>query len=134
MCPYKADTRKSIVTDGGNSVVFGINEGPPLHDPVAVAAVLTGTGEFEIPFYDFDPQASPESRRERERYEVTVITKGTHDDAFRGSQTGRTVVRLLEPGEDGVRIPRGLDIPLFWKAIEECCERADALNAGRLAK
>jgi len=33
--------------------VFGITEGPPLHDPLAVAVVLDGIVGVEIPFYDF---------------------------------------------------------------------------------
>jgi uridine nucleosidase len=85
----------------------------------------------EIPFYDFDP-ANPEGPARRERFEVRVVTEGSFDDALgRGAQTGRTLVRLLEPGEEGVRIPRGLDIDMFWKVIEECCERADEVNARR---
>jgi uridine nucleosidase len=108
--------------------VFGIVEGPPLHDPLAVAAVLAGTAH-EIPFYDFDPK-SPESDRRPERFEVKVITEGTLDEALHsGAQTGRTVARLLEPGKPGVRIPRGLDIAMFWRVIEECCQRADEVNA-----
>lgn len=114
--------------------VFGISEGPPLHDPLAVAAVLAGSGgEHEIPFYDFDPRPGAGAlRRTRERYEVRVVTEGTHEEALAGAQTGRTVVRLLEPGADGVTIPRGLDIPRFWRVVEECCQRADEANA-RLA-
>ncbi|OIW35068.1 Inosine/uridine-preferring nucleoside hydrolase [Coniochaeta ligniaria NRRL 30616] len=101
--------------------VFGIMEGPPLHDPLAVAAVLAGAGDDEIPFYDADPVTGV-----RERYEVTVITDGTIEEAHAGlKETGRTVVRLLPPGEEGVRIPRGLDIPKFWNVLEECMERAD---------
>lgn len=105
---------------------FGIAEGPPLHDPLAVAAVLTGAGKDEIPFYDFDPKLEPNARQ-RERYEVTVITEGSYQDAQEGAQTGRTLVRLLEPGEEGVRIPRGLDIPAFWEVIEDCVEKADVV-------
>ncbi|KAI1112473.1 inosine-uridine preferring nucleoside hydrolase-domain-containing protein [Nemania sp. NC0429] len=108
--------------------VFGIVEGPPLHDPLAVAAILTGT-RHEIPFYDFDP-AKAEGPVQRERFEVRVVTEGTLEDARdRGAQTGRTIARLLPPGEEGIRIPRGLDIELFWKVIEECCQRADEANA-----
>ncbi|KAI1312412.1 Inosine/uridine-preferring nucleoside hydrolase [Xylaria venustula] len=108
--------------------VFGMVEGPPLHDPLAVAAVLTGT-RHEIPFYDFDP-ANPKGPAERERFEVRVVTAGSLIDAReKGTQTGRTLVRLLPPGEEGVRIPRGLDIALFWKIIEECVQRADEVNA-----
>lgn len=108
-------------------------EGPPLHDPLAVAIALIGTSS-EIPFYDFDP-ASPEGPERRERFELTVVTEGTLAEAQEKgskSQLGRTVARLLEPGSQGVRIPRGLDIPMFWKIIGECTQRADEVNAQRL--
>ncbi|OAA68644.1 uridine nucleosidase [Niveomyces insectorum RCEF 264] len=111
--------------------VFGISSGPPLHDPLAVAAVLTGTA-FEIPFYDYpiNGSADKSSSQQRERYEVRVVTSGTTAEALLGQEeTGRTVVRLLAPGTGGVRIPRGLDVPLFWQVLEECCTRADEANA-----
>lgn len=111
--------------------VFGIVEGPPLHDPLAVAAVLAGT-QHEIPFYDFDPK-SAEGDRRPERFEVKVVTEGTLEEALNGAQTGRTIATLLEPGVPGVRIPRGLDMALFWKVIEECCQKADDANAKILA-
>ncbi|KAI0818050.1 inosine-uridine preferring nucleoside hydrolase-domain-containing protein [Xylaria sp. FL0064] len=108
--------------------VFDIVEGPPLHDPLAVAAILTGT-RHEIPFYDFD-STNPKAPTQRERFEVGVVTEGTLEDTRdKGAQTGRTIARLLPPGEEGVRIPRGLDIELFWKTIEECVQRADEANA-----
>ncbi|KAI1493163.1 Inosine/uridine-preferring nucleoside hydrolase domain-containing protein [Biscogniauxia mediterranea] len=109
--------------------VFGITAGPPLHDPLAVAAVLTGT-EHEIPFYDYDPAAAgPEQQPQRERFAVKVVTEGTLAEALDGAQTGRTVATRLPPGSEGVRIPRGLDIAAFWRVVEECCERADEANA-----
>lgn len=112
--------------------VFGIVEGAPLHDPLAVAAALTGT-LHEIAFYDFDPK-SPEGERRPERFAVQVQTEGTLEDAMKaGAKTGQTVATLLEPGQEGVRIPRGLDIPHFWKVIEECCQRADETNSKILA-
>jgi uridine nucleosidase len=33
--------------------MFGIAAGPPLHYPLVIAAILTGT-EHEIPYYDWD--------------------------------------------------------------------------------
>ncbi|KAL2161503.1 hypothetical protein VTH06DRAFT_8065 [Thermothelomyces fergusii] len=109
--------------------VFGISEGPPLHDPLAVAAVLTGVGDqHEIPFADCDPAAEPGLAR-RERYEVSVVTEGTYEEARAGARTGQITARLLPPGEEGVRIPRSLDIELFWKVLEECVQRADDVIA-----
>ncbi len=90
--------------------------------------MLTGVVGHEIPFYEFDPREG-DGARQRERYEVQVITEGSHEEAHAGAETGRTVVRLLEPGVEGVRIPRGLDIPMFWRVLEECCSRADEVNA-----
>jgi uridine nucleosidase len=104
-----------------------------LHDPLAVAAILTGIGEpHEIPFYDYDP-ASESGMAQRERFEVTVVTEGTYEDADAGARTGQITARLLPPGEEGVRIPRSLDVAMFWKVIEECVERADASNAAAAA-
>lgn len=109
------------------SDTFGITAGPPLHDPIAVAAVLIGT-ENEIPFFEWDAKHS-QPPEHNERFEVTVITEGTFDEAKAGKQTGRTLAKLLLLGEEGVRIPRGVDTAKFWQVIEECIERADAKNA-----
>jgi uridine nucleosidase len=106
--------------------VFGISEGPPLHDPLAVAAVLSGT-EWEIPFYDWNVKA--EGKGQPERFGVVVTTKGTFEEACNGEETGRTGVTLLKAGTPGVRIPRGVDISRFWRTIEACIERADLANS-----
>lgn len=92
-----------------------------------MAAVLTGT-PWEIEFYDYDANKPP-SERKPERFDVKVVLEGTHEDALlRGSRLGQTVATLLPPGEGGVRIPRGLDIPKFWKVLEECVQHADDTN------
>ncbi|KOS16623.1 Uridine nucleosidase [Escovopsis weberi] len=109
------------------SDVFGITEGPPLHDPLAVAAVLTGTVD-EIPFYDWHQDRSAHPKHD-ERFDVTVITDGTFDEAKLGEkQTGRTIAEVVSIGGEGVRIPRGVDVHKFWHVIEECIQRADEAN------
>ncbi|EGY22727.1 uridine nucleosidase [Verticillium dahliae VdLs.17] len=111
--------------------VFGITDGPPLHDPLAVAVALIGT-PHEIAFRDFDAAAAGSgSVKYRERFEVKVETDGSYADALEGkTQTGRTICRKLEAGSAGVAIPRGIDVPKFWKVLEECIQRADEANAG----
>jgi uridine nucleosidase len=107
--------------------IFGITGGPPLHDPLAVAAVLDDIGEYEIPFDDSEPHAG----LDRARYEVAIVTNGTHEQALRGeTETGRTCVHLLGRGDEGVKIPRGLDVARFWSVMEECVRRADYFNIG----
>ncbi|KAH8700461.1 uridine nucleosidase [Talaromyces proteolyticus] len=101
--------------------VFGITVGPPLHDPIAVAAALIGT-PWEISFHDSDDQGSKQS----ERFSVTVETKGSYKDAVEGkTMTGMTMQIPLEPGSDGVTIPRSLDFSHFWTVLEDCIEMAD---------
>ncbi|CRK18338.1 hypothetical protein BN1723_002478 [Verticillium longisporum] len=111
--------------------VFGITDGPPLHDPLAVVVALIGT-PHEIAFRDFDAAAAGSgSVKYRERFEVKVETDGSYADALEGkTQTGRTICRKLEAGSAGVAIPRGIDVPKFWKVLEECIQRADEANAG----
>lgn len=104
--------------------VFGIMEGPPLHDPLAVAVVLDGIVGVEIPFYDF---REGESGR-KERFKVDIVTDGSHEDARKGSETGRTIATLLPQGEEGVKIPRSLDVGCFWTVLEDCLEKADEVN------
>ncbi|KAL8737365.1 MAG: hypothetical protein Q9181_001740 [Wetmoreana brouardii] len=81
--------------------VFGISEGPPLHDPLAVAVVLADIGAEELAFDD----------RGSGRWGVTVVTDGLHSelDEIRG-----------------IRIPRGLDIAAFWETVEQCLQRAES--------
>lgn len=106
------------------SNVFGIVDGPPLHDPLAVAAILDGVVGAEIPFYDRLEGGK------RERYAIKVVTEGTHEKALAGAPTGRTIATLLPEGKEGVKIPRGLDVQRFWEILEECLVRADEVNKG----
>ncbi|QDS73685.1 hypothetical protein FKW77_002978 [Venturia effusa] len=88
---------------------FAMTNGPPLHDPIAVAAV-------------FAPELFDDNQGER--YEVFVVRDGDASllDRARGKgmvgQCGRTCVRLLEKGEGGVRIPRALEVGVFWQMVD----------------
>lgn len=95
--------------------VFGLTEGPPTHDPLAIAAI-------------FAPDLFHDNGGER--YQVDVVTDGDHGSSEHvrnsASQCGRTVATLLKAGEKGVRIPRGLEWEPLWRMLEECLARAEA--------
>jgi uridine nucleosidase len=88
--------------------VFGIKEGPPLHDPLAVAAVLSNHADFDMRI-DFDDNGG-------ERWDMDVT--------FNGPETGRTVYKKSEHGM-GIRVPRSLDLDKFWRSLNECMAAAD---------
>ena len=84
--------------------VAGLASGPPLHDPVAVAALLP---HEEVSFDD----------RGGERWRVDVVTDGPHETKTSTNETGRTVVTKVNT--EGVRIPGGLDIKHFWQLVQD---------------
>ncbi|KAL8651308.1 MAG: hypothetical protein Q9226_004758 [Calogaya cf. arnoldii] len=91
--------------------VFGITDGPPLHDPLAVALVLFDQGWTNLNFDD----------RGGERWDVNVITNGLHsDDDHERGQVGRTTISPSEAKGVGVCIPRSLNVELFWGIVEDC--------------
>jgi uridine nucleosidase len=75
-------------------------DGPP-HDPLVVAAILDHEGIEDI---GFDYSGG-------EHLKIDLITEG--------GQLGRPVVTKLPAGQEGVRIPRGLDVPEFWRVLEQ---------------
>lgn len=88
--------------------VFGLVEGPPLHDPLAVAAA-------------FAPALFDDARGER--FAVSVVIDGEHgtDELVRSStQCGRTVVEKLPEGVAGVRIPRTMHSIIIWRMLDLC--------------
>lgn len=97
------------------SEVYGLTEGPPLHDPIAVAVLLEDVAGTNMKFADGGG----------ERWHVDVVTDGLHsrDEAERG-QVGRTVV-TKSSDHGGVRIPRSLQVESFWKLIEHCIQAAE---------
>ncbi|EKG17314.1 hypothetical protein MPH_05380 [Macrophomina phaseolina MS6] len=94
---------------------FALTAGPPLHDPLAVAATFAP----DI----FDDRG--------ERFSVRVVTEGEHRadpalnlaDAQAVGQLGRTLVEKVEG--DGVRIPRTLDVERFWGLIDAALAEAE---------
>ncbi|KAL4953415.1 Inosine/uridine-preferring nucleoside hydrolase domain-containing protein [Aspergillus filifer] len=109
--------------------VFGMTEGPPLHDPLAVAAAISSLNpEFASKHPE---QAVKFDDRNGERFAVTVVTDGLHgtDVALVGS-LGRSVVTS---NPTGVCIPRAVNLQDFWDTILGCIQRADKLNAARAA-
>ncbi|KAJ4361926.1 Uridine nucleosidase 1 [Neocucurbitaria cava] len=94
--------------------VFSITEGPPLHDPLAVAAAI---------------QPEMFDDKEGERFQVDVATEGVHSLTQSDvGELGRTKVTKLPSGEGGCRIPRGVDLVEFWGSIESALRRADAVS------
>ena len=99
------------------SEVFGLTQGPPLHDPIAVAVLLDNVVDKGL-FYD----------RGGERWRVKVVTDGLHSDVEdEQGQVGMTAIGQPEGGSGvvGVRIPRGLDVERFWTILEQCMQRAE---------
>lgn len=96
--------------------VYGLTSGPPLHDPIAVAAVLADQSHENLAF----------EYGEGERWHVRVVTDGLHSSSsdLRG-QVGRTVATTAPAKEDGVWIPRSLNVDRFWDLVESCIQRAE---------
>ncbi|KAL2826849.1 Inosine/uridine-preferring nucleoside hydrolase domain-containing protein [Aspergillus cavernicola] len=106
---------------------FGLTTGPPLHDPLAVAVILS---TLNPEFASKHPEQTLKfDDRNGERFAVTVVTDGLHgaDIALVGP-LGRSVVASHTTG---VAIPRGVDLEAFWGVILDCIKRADELNAVR---
>jgi uridine nucleosidase len=85
--------------------VFGLSDGPPLHDPLAVAVLLADAASelTKIKFEDGDG----------ERFTVDVDLSEP--------ELGRTKVKAAL---EGIRIPRSLDTDQFWIVLNQCLEQA----------
>jgi uridine nucleosidase len=86
--------------------VFGLNEGPPLHDPIAVAVLVHDCPDAtsRIKFND----------NGGERWHVQV--------ELAGEEVGRT---RISAAEEGIMIPRKLDLKHFWRVLNECLDEID---------
>ena len=90
---------------------FNLKDGPPLHDPLAVAAVLADQPE---------PVKISIDDRGGERWNVDVVLEG--------KEVGRTVAKA---SQTGTIIPRSMDLKKFWSELEKCMSRADEATGYR---
>ena len=99
------------------SEVYGLTEGPPLHDPIAVAVLLEAVMGPNMRFFD----------GEGERWHINIVTDGSHsrNEVERG-QVGRTVVARSDHG--GVRIPKSMHVQSFWEVIDRCLQAAERVT------
>lgn len=113
---------------GTYKTVFGIDSGPPLHDPLAVTVILSNLNPT---FAKANPaKAIRFDDKGGERFSVTVVTDGHHGkDVSITGQLGRTITKPVEG--KGVAIPRGVDIDTFWDLVMYCVERAEQSSAAR---
>jgi uridine nucleosidase len=108
--------------------VFGLSTGPPLHDPLAVAVILSNLNPA---FAQKHPdQVIKFDDKGGERFAVSIVTDGQHgQDVSTTGQLGRSLAAPVEG--PGVAIPRGVDLEAFWNLILECVQLADDSNAAR---
>jgi uridine nucleosidase len=109
--------------------VFGLTTGPPLHDPLAVAVLLSTLNPV---FAERHPVKTLKfDDRDGERFTVNIITDGLHStDVEAIGQLGRSVAVEAEQA-GGVTIPRGVELDAFWDMILESIARADECNKAR---
>lgn len=100
--------------------VFDITAGPPLHDPIAVAALLSDHPTNRIEMFEGENNGG-------RGWLVEVDLHGTHStDPAVEKEFGRTIVSVPGPTDGrGVRIPRAIDLPAFWQSMNDCLERAE---------
>lgn len=98
-----------VYVAGTYEAEWGMDDGAPLHDPLAVAALLADHPDPESQI-DFDDNHG-------ERWHLDVVLSGLEE--------GRTIAVKLEHGKEGVCIPRTLDVDKFWRTLESCMAAAD---------
>ncbi|EFQ98037.1 uridine nucleosidase [Nannizzia gypsea CBS 118893] len=118
---------------GTYDTVFGISAGPPLHDPLAVAILLSNLNDQAKTAASLKEQLTFDDANGT-RFNVFIDTDGLHhcvEGANLQSEIGRTIVQPCPAGTRGVTIPQSLDVDKFWETIYDCLDRADKWNLER---
>ena len=107
---------------------FGLTTGPPLHDPLAVAVILS---TLNPAFASKHPnQALAFDDKGGERFALSIVTDGQHGkDVSATGQLGRSIAIPVDG--PGVAVPRGVDLDAFWNMVLQCVQIADDCNAAR---
>ncbi|KAI9727678.1 MAG: Uridine nucleosidase 1 [Chrysothrix sp. TS-e1954] len=100
-----------IFFSGTYRTQFGIMDGPPLHDPIAVYAAIC-------------PEAFDDNGGER--WTLEVIATGASFDMCVDplNRIGQTLIRPMD--QAGVRVPRRFDMEKFWSAIDTAITKAES--------
>lgn len=83
--------------------------GPPVHDPLAVVALL--------PLY-FPGGGPPDLKMKYTEYAMDVVTDGSPNPKDQQNHVGQTVI-VGEDREYGVRVVESMDLDVFWNLLLE---------------
>lgn len=131
-CFAGPDVQKRLLKDGTNlrrmllellnffaatyERVFGLKEGPPLHDPIAVAAVIP-TEQIR---YDWEEVGIKVICEEGEHLGQTVKLVPNSED-LRENELGHSGIEKHVK----VKVPKKVEVPAFWNVMLEAVEKAD---------
>ncbi|KAK6509599.1 Uridine nucleosidase 1 [Arthrobotrys musiformis] len=102
--------------------VFNMTEGPPLHDPIAVAAVMK---DLKMG-YEVEECGVKIVCNGEEMGRTVKVAVGEEGNEHEGDK----VLGEEGAGKGGVRVKvgRGVNVERFWEVVMECVQRADGVS------